>query len=42
MVSRYIGGDQVGKCKECGTVVSSPKKKWIMAGRHPKLERELS
>ena len=25
-----------GKFKECGTVVSSPKKKWIMAGRPSK------
>jgi len=23
----------MGKCKKCGTVVSSPKKKWTMAGR---------
>jgi hypothetical protein len=26
----------MGKCKKCGTVVSSPKKKWTMAGRPSK------
>jgi hypothetical protein len=31
-----IGGDQMGKCKKCGTVVSSPRKKWTMAGRPSK------
>jgi len=23
----------MGKCKKCGTVVTSPRKKWTMAGR---------
>jgi hypothetical protein len=27
----------MGKCKKCGTVVSSPKKKWTMAGRPSKV-----
>ena len=26
----------MGKCKKCGTVVSSPRKKWTMAGRPSK------
>jgi hypothetical protein len=35
-LSRYFGGNLMGKCKKCGTVVSSPKKKWTMAGRPSK------
>jgi Zn finger protein HypA/HybF involved in hydrogenase expression len=27
---------KLAKCKKCGTVVSSPKKKWTMAGRPSK------
>lgn len=30
------GGRIMAKCPKCGTMVSSPKKKWTMAGRPDK------
>jgi ribosomal protein L34E len=31
----------MAKCKTCGTVVSSPKKKWTMAGRPSKTGKRV-
>ena len=30
------GGELLAKCKTCGTEASSPRKKWVMAGRADK------
>ena len=31
----------MAKCPKCGTEVSSPKKKWMMAGRADKLGKKM-
>ena len=32
----FMGGEEMAKCKTCGTEALSPKKKWVMAGRADK------
>jgi uncharacterized C2H2 Zn-finger protein len=36
-----VGGKLMAKCPKCGTVVSSPKKKWTMAGRPDKSGKRM-
>ena len=35
------GGNLMAKCPKCGTMVSSPKKKWTMAGRPDKAGKRI-
>ena len=32
----FMRGEEMAKCKTCGTEALSPKKKWVMAGRADK------
>jgi hypothetical protein len=37
----YTGGKKMGKCPKCGSMVASPKKKWMMAGRPDKAGKRI-
>jgi len=41
MDTEHIGGNLMAKCPKCGTAVSTPKKKWTMAGRPDKSGKRI-